>query len=190
MSYYDPCSDSLYDESVVARDVIELVDAIRHSVYVISEQDRNPYRIRGIEIRLRNPKSNYSFFSELWANKDIIPSMTKENELGRRISDLHVTAILYAMRQNFFIRVSETNKGSDVGWYLDPIKTYIECLPDIFEDFEAVFQQRGALGLQGRETDILGYLSNDVAKYVQRNYREGAEPYRCVNVPEPDACPE
>jgi hypothetical protein len=176
MGNYDANNDILYDEAVVARDVIELVDLMRHSARVISQRERSPFVIRGRKIQLRSPKSHYSFFNDLWEDKEVVPSLTVPGEEGLRISDLHVIAMIYALRQDFFVRVDPQINGSRVGWYLDPKTVFIEVLPDFFEDFQSVYESKGALGLQGRESDILGTLSNDVAQYVQRNFRPNSDP--------------
>ncbi len=181
MGYYDAGRDVLYYESEFARDIIELVDVIRNSAYEIKIKPNNPFKIRGIEMKLHDPKSKYTFFEELWQKSQEIPSNTHEGERGLRISDLHVAAIIYGLRQDFFKDVDPgDSSGSTIvaGWYIDPVETYVNCLPDMFEDFQTVFEENGALALQGRGSPILGYLSSSVAKYVQREFAKRGRQYK------------
>lgn len=180
MGYYDPSRDILYFESEMARDVLEIVDTIRHSIWVIDHKKQNPYTIRGTEIKLHKAKSEYEFFETQWSGKEEIPSMTIRDEKGSRISELHISGLMYGLRQNFFKKINVSDPKDPtvvIGWYLNPNEVFINCLPDVFEDFQTVYDDGGALALQGRGSPILGHLSSTFAKYVEREFRRSGGAY-------------
>jgi len=194
MSNYVAEKDLLYYESVLSKDVLELVDLIRHSAWMIKHQERNPFKIMKLKINLQKPKSKYTFFWEQWADKPEIECLILKDEDGNslkglKVSDLHIAAWIYGMRQNYFKVIDPDDPKhitSLVGWYLEPKEVLINCIPSFFEDFESAYKNKGAVGgLQGREFDILGYLSNSVAEYVRRNYDPNSPYKQPTKVPLP-----
>lgn len=185
MSYYDASSDILYSESELADDVIGLVDLFRHGAYAIKSGSQNPFHIRGHPVTLNKRKGVYSFFANEWANKREVSGLVNSEERGLEISDVHLAALMYGMRQNFFV---VEDAGRHVGWYLDPVVVYCGTLPAVFDDFEEAYSRaggsagNGSLALQSRNNDFLGKVALTFSRFMETNYAADAPPFKKVRV--------
>jgi len=188
MSYYDPSKDLLYCEAELGPDVLDLIDLFRHGAHVIKNHDRNPYHIRGQEVRLNKAKSAYSFFENEWAPKRTVKGLLNPGEEGLDISEVHLAALMYGMRQDYFV---EENNGRFVGWYLDPVTVYCGVLPSAFDDFEEAYSRAGgragggSLALQSRNNDFLGKLAYSFARYMQASVDTHIPPFKRIQVSPP-----
>lgn len=175
MSYYNASKDILYDESVMGDEILKLVDLICRAAWVVKTSRRSPYRVDGRDVRLTHSKADYTFFRDLWGSCQEIDLRLRPHEKGLDISGVHVAALIYGMRQNFFNKI--VGGKTHVGWYLAPDEVLLGCLPGVFDDFQETFARDGPLGLQSRGNDFLGRIALTFAQYVQRNYVPARGPF-------------
>jgi hypothetical protein len=168
MTYYNPDKDILFDEAVMSEEVLKIVDLICRAAWEIKSSNRNPFRIDGKEVHLNHPKSEYTFFQALWASCPEINLRLRPNEKGLDLSGVHIAALMYGMRQNFYNKL--VGGKTHVGWYLPPDEVLLACLPGVFDDFQETFARDGPLGLQSRGNDFLGRIAITFSQYVQRNF--------------------